>query len=143
MKLRLVLAVITLFPLSFGILAQAQMFPSVKEIFVPPYPPTARAVHAEGDVEVAVEVDESGRVLAAVPRTGHPLLRAASRAAAERWTFVSIPGRHFLTLRFEFRLGDFDEKKKAKLVGSYTLRNVEPETRILQTVNHSSQFRAK
>jgi TonB family protein len=143
MKFQQLAFAVIVFSLSSAVLGQTQRFPEVKAIFAPPYPPAARAVLAQGDVEVAVEVDENGNVVAAQARSGHPLLRAAARAAAARWTFVPVPGRHFLTLRFEFRLGDFDKKKNAKLIGTYTLRNIEPEGRIVQTVSYSAQSNNK
>lgn len=48
----------------------------------PPYPPLARAAKASGTVVVQVLVDENGNVVSAHAVSGHPLLRAASVAAA-------------------------------------------------------------
>jgi len=48
----------------------------------PAYPPTAKAVHASGQVNVQVLIDESGRVISASAVSGHPLLRSAAEGAA-------------------------------------------------------------
>jgi len=116
----------------------SQTFPEVREFFAPPYPPAARAVRAEGDVLIAVEVDESGKIVAANAVGGHPLLRAAAKAAAMKWSFSQSPLRNFLVLRFQFRLADNKDKKKAAVrIGNYTLRIIEPQNMILQTVSYS------
>jgi TonB family protein len=48
----------------------------------PAYPPAARAVNAEGSVNVKVVIDEGGNVISAEAVAGHPLLRAAAVSAA-------------------------------------------------------------
>lgn len=53
----------------------------------PDYPPAALAVRAQGLVTVQVVVDEEGRVMSANAVSGHPLLRAASVAAARQASF--------------------------------------------------------
>jgi TonB family protein len=55
---------------------------------VPPYPPIARAAHASGNVTVEVTIDEEGNVVAARAVSGHPLLQAASVAAARNAKFT-------------------------------------------------------
>ena len=54
---------------------------------IPPYPPMARAAHASGKVTVEVTLDEDGNVVAARAVSGHPLLQAASVAAARNAKF--------------------------------------------------------
>jgi TonB family protein len=54
----------------------------------PPYPPIARAAHASGNVTVEVTIDEDGNVVAAKAVSGHPLLQAASVAAARNAKFT-------------------------------------------------------
>ena len=49
---------------------------------LPEYPAAARAVNAGGTVNVQVMIDEEGNVVSASAVSGHPLLRAASEAAA-------------------------------------------------------------
>jgi protein TonB len=53
----------------------------------PPYPAAARAVRADGAVNVQVTIDESGNVISASAVSGHPLLRAAAVAAARSSKF--------------------------------------------------------
>lgn len=53
----------------------------------PEYPPAAMAVRASGAVSVQVLIDENGYVISANAVSGHPLLRAASEAAARQATF--------------------------------------------------------
>ena len=48
----------------------------------PEYPPSARAVYAEGAVEVQVLIDYNGKVIAAAVLSGHPLLQSTSLQAA-------------------------------------------------------------
>ncbi len=53
----------------------------------PQYPPAARAVKAEGTVSMQILIDESGSVVGVSAVSGHPLLRAASEAAAREAKF--------------------------------------------------------
>lgn len=53
-----------------------------KSLPKPPYPAAARAVRASGTVSIKVLIDTDGSVFSAVPESGHPLLRSASRIAA-------------------------------------------------------------
>jgi TonB family protein len=55
---------------------------------IPPYPPVARAAHASGSVTVEVTIDEEGNVVSARAVSGHPLLQAASVAAARNAKFT-------------------------------------------------------
>jgi TonB family protein len=55
---------------------------------IPPYPPMAKAAHASGNVTVEVTIDEDGNVIAARAVSGHPLLQAASVAAARNAKFA-------------------------------------------------------
>jgi TonB family protein len=75
---------------------------------VPPrYPSSARASRIEGTVLVEVEVDESGRVAAARPLSGHALLREAAVAAALQWTVAlpaGAPAKVIGTISFNFKL---------------------------------------
>lgn len=51
------------------------------------YSPLARSSRATGTVTIQVVIDETGSVIAAHPVEGHPLLRAASLAAAKQAKF--------------------------------------------------------
>jgi TonB family protein len=53
----------------------------------PTYPPTAQQERISGAVEVEVLTDESGNVISAKTRSGHPLLRQAALEAARKWKF--------------------------------------------------------
>lgn len=53
----------------------------------PPYPPAAKAVQAQGAVNVQVQIDENGNVVSASAVSGHPLLRQAAVAAARQAKF--------------------------------------------------------
>ena len=53
----------------------------------PAYPPIARSAHASGMIVVQVTIDESGDVIEAHAISGHPLLQAASVAAARQAKF--------------------------------------------------------
>lgn len=61
----------------------------------PPYPPIARAAHAQGTVTVQVVIDETGTVVAAHAISGHPLLYATSVTAARgaRFTPTKLEGQ--------------------------------------------------
>ena len=48
----------------------------------PMYPPTAKALNIQDKVDVAVTIDEDGKVIAAHAVSGHPLLRPAAEKAA-------------------------------------------------------------
>src|SRR5215213_6622582 len=53
----------------------------------PAYPAAAKAVRAEGAVNVQVTIDEEGNVISASAVSGHPLLRAAAVTAARASKF--------------------------------------------------------
>ncbi len=53
----------------------------------PAYPAAAKAVRAQGAVNVQITIDESGNVISAAAVSGHPLLRAAAVSAARQSTF--------------------------------------------------------
>lgn len=54
----------------------------------PAYPAAARAVEAEGSVNVNVTINETGEVISAEAVSGHPLLRAAAVNAARESKFA-------------------------------------------------------
>jgi TonB family protein len=53
----------------------------------PIYPPVARQMNASGEVQVAITIDEYGRVIEAKAISGHPALRSAAEEAAKQWVF--------------------------------------------------------
>ncbi len=57
------------------------------DLKVPKYPKAAKAVNVYGQVTVAVLIGETGKVVWANAKKGHPLLRTAAETAALRSTF--------------------------------------------------------
>jgi len=53
----------------------------------PIYPPFAKQIKASGEVQVAITIDERGRVIEAKAISGHPELRSAAEDAAKKWVF--------------------------------------------------------
>jgi TonB family protein len=75
----------------------------------PPYPPIAKAAHAQGAVQVQVTIDEEGNVIEAAVVGGHPLLREAALQAARQWKFrptmlTGVPVKVQGILTFNFTL---------------------------------------
>lgn len=85
--------------LGFSIVSAQEQTTAVKQISAgvvngkalilskPAYPAAARAVHAQGAVNVQVTIDEEGSVIAAAAVSGHPLLRQAAVEAARQSKF--------------------------------------------------------
>jgi protein TonB len=50
---------------------------------------------ASGEVQVAITIDENGRVIEAKATSGHPALRSAAEEAAKKWGFkpASLDGK--------------------------------------------------
>ncbi len=71
----------------------------------PVYPPAARAVGAEGDVNVEFIVNDQGEVISASAIDGHPLLRSAAVHAMRQCRFEPPTNemRRTGTVRFSFR----------------------------------------
>jgi TonB family protein len=59
------------------------------------YPPIAKKMKASGEVQVAITIDENGRVIEAKATSGHPALRSAAEEAAKKWVFrpASLDGK--------------------------------------------------
>lgn len=54
----------------------------------PAYPPMARQLGMQGDVEVEARISEEGTVESVKPLTGNPVLLNAAVAAAKQWKFT-------------------------------------------------------
>jgi TonB family protein len=54
----------------------------------PAYPPMARQLGMQGDVEVEARINEEGAVDSVKPLTGNPVLLNAAVAAAKQWKFT-------------------------------------------------------
>jgi len=59
------------------------------------YPPIAKQMKASGAVQVAITIDENGRVIEAKAISGHSALRPAAEEAAKKWVFkpASLDGK--------------------------------------------------
>jgi TonB family protein len=70
----------------------------------PEYPMVAKMAHASGTVTVEVEIDETGIVTEACAVSGHPLLIAASIAAAKKSRFSSpkLSGKTVGLIQYHF-----------------------------------------
>jgi TonB family protein len=64
-----------------------QLLAKAKERPLPPYPPIARAAHAEGTVVIEIVVSAAGEIVCARSLAGHPLLRTAATSAVLKWKF--------------------------------------------------------
>ena len=98
----------TIFLLALAVVAFADSAPqqATLPVFVdadmPLYFPLARQANIQGKVEVAIQVDESGKVVAATRLSGHPLLAQAAIDNAKTWRFA--PRRGAGTLLYEFKI---------------------------------------
>lgn len=93
------LSVFSIILFGFSVVAAQTSPASVKQISVgvingkalnlakPAYPAAARAVGAQGAVNVKVMIDEEGNVISAEAVSGHPLLQAAAVQAAQQSKF--------------------------------------------------------
>jgi protein TonB len=66
-----------------------------RNLVTPPYPASAKAVRAGGEVKVQVTIDEDGNVISASAVSGHPLLRSAAvnAARASKFTPTQLSGQ--------------------------------------------------
>ena len=124
-----------------GVLLAQSRFPVVTKFVEPPFPPAARAVRAEGDVIVLLEINSEGKALNGLAVSGHPLLRKTAEAAAKNWEFSSVPGIHYLNIVFRFRIPDRGKWKPANLTGHVTMEFIEPRYQILHTKSHQTASR--
>ncbi|MEP7212911.1 MAG: energy transducer TonB [Acidobacteriota bacterium] len=105
-----------------SIYTNAQSFPTVTKFVEPAFPPAAQAVRAEGSVVVALEVNKDGKVDAAHPESGHPLLRQAAVNAARQWEFAPLLGNHFISLTFVFKINTDRKARPSERLGAYKLQ---------------------
>ena len=83
----------------------------------PTYPPLAKTAQVSGAVVVEITVDEEGKVIAARPISGHPLLKDAAVEAARGWEFTptklsGVPVKVIGTITFNFELDDSKDVEK-------------------------------
>jgi TonB family protein len=75
----------------------------------PTYPPMARQLGMQGDVEVEAKITEAGNVESVKPLTGNPVLLNAAVAAAKQWKFTPFtndgkPTKAMAPITFTFKL---------------------------------------
>lgn len=90
-----------------------QLYAKAKERPLPPYPPIAKAAHAQSTVIVEILVSKTGEVICARALSGPPLVRAAAVAAAIKWKFEPIevsgkPAKAVGTVAINFKLTERD-----------------------------------
>lgn len=61
--------------------------PKVVHAEMPVYPALGHSLSAAGAVKITVEIAQDGQVIAAKIVSGHPVLRAATLEAAQKWLF--------------------------------------------------------
>lgn len=74
----------------------------------PKFPPAARAVRAQGTVNIQVLISENGDVLCAKAISGHLLLRSAITNAINTWKFEKSPTKYWGTLAVTGRETEVD-----------------------------------
>jgi TonB family protein len=123
-----------------------------RSLVKPEYPAAARAVNAEGAVNVQVTIDESGDVVSAAATSGHPLLRDVSVQAARASKFSPIllsgqPVKVTGVVVYNFVAGDSKHKGQIYMLLGTMLRALQTENsdaesdRILS--NLSKEMRAE
>jgi periplasmic protein TonB len=75
----------------------------------PPYPAIAQKTRIQGQVQVQIDISETGAVTDVTLLSGHPLLRDAALQAAKQWLFIPTelngkPVRAIGLLTFNFKL---------------------------------------
>ena len=90
-------------------LSQSEAMKAAKERPAPDYPPMAKQLHLEGEVQVQAHISESGAVEDAKPLTGNAVLATAAVNAIRRWKFTPImsegkPHKAVADISFNFKL---------------------------------------
>jgi len=93
------------------------------------YPQMANIAHIGGDVEVEVSIDpETGKVISAVAKSGHPILQQAATEAIRQWVIIRYCGPNplSLTVHFEFHCPPLIEAEKATSANKIKKRSHKP-----------------
>jgi TonB family protein len=117
----------------------SQTFPVVTDYVAPVYPAVARAVRATGLVYVGIEVNDAGKVISANAVSGHPLLRRSAELASVQWRFSSLPGRHFLLLRFTYKILERAKSDQSVPTGPYSFDVIPLPVRLDYSVSYSAK----
>jgi TonB family protein len=88
---------------------QAEAVKAAKDRVQPDYPPMAKQLHLEGNVQVQAHISESGAVEEVKPLTGNAVLMNAAVAALKKWRFTPFtadgkPARAVADMSFSFKL---------------------------------------
>jgi TonB family protein len=81
----------------------------------PKFPPLAGAAQISGKVRMEVQIDSTGAVASVRVLEAHPLLSAASEAAAKQWRFNPVTHNNSVrtvVITFSFRLTNKSEAKE-------------------------------
>jgi protein TonB len=89
--------------------SQADAVKAAKEKFEPEYPPMAKQLHLEGNVQLEAHIGENGAVEEVKPLTGNAVLMNAAVAAIKKWKFTPFvsdgkPVKAVADLSFRFKL---------------------------------------
>lgn len=96
-------------------------FACIEELTIPKYPALARQARLQGQVEVRVALNESGKAIKTINSSAAPLLRQAVEKALDASRFsVSCPTHEF-TIVFAFEL-DLDAPPKTPDEGTVVIR---------------------
>jgi TonB family protein len=96
--------------------------PKIIKFIKPPYPAAARAIRAEGEVVVEVNIDKKGKVISANPLSGHPLLKAYSVTAAKQNLFEASENDDMRTVKLTYvYLQPQNDKKLPHYSNSYRI----------------------
>ncbi len=88
---------------------RAEALKAVTNRVEPSYPPVARQMKMEGNVEVDAQVAEDGTVQSVKTVTGNPVLAKAAENAVKQWKFTPFkeegkPTKAVVGLVFSFKL---------------------------------------
>jgi TonB family protein len=98
--------------------------PKVLKYFAPKYPPAALAIAAKGEVIVAIEINQQGKVLSAKATNGHLLLQKSTEAAAKEWIFSQDENTMERKVRITFVFRIENKKDTIKFKKPYRLEIV-------------------
>jgi len=90
-------------------LNQTEAVKAAREKVQPDYPPMAKQLHLEGNVQVQAHITESGVVDDVKPVTGNAVLMNAAMAALRKWKFTPVtsdgkPAKAIAEISFNFKL---------------------------------------
>jgi TonB family protein len=83
--------------------ASASTNRSVSTRVTPNYPVAAKHIRLSGPVEIDVTIDPAGKVTNIKTLSGNPLLAAAAKDAASKWTFAPATSGSNQNIKFDFK----------------------------------------